>query len=113
MSQKPITADSLLALSYIGELKLQQTSSYAPRLSYWPAATENYFAAIACSDCTASLHHALEQVLRVLLKLLETSRESRTLAVAASDLGRFIAAHPHGRNIVAGAALGHGARMNV
>ena len=42
------------------------------------------------------------QVLRVLLKLLETSRESRTLAVAASDLGRFIAAHPHGRNIVAG-----------
>lgn len=41
-------------------------------------------------------------MLRVLLKLLETSRESRTLAVAASDLGRFIAAHPHGRNIVAG-----------
>ncbi|KAK9845988.1 hypothetical protein WJX81_007801 [Elliptochloris bilobata] len=41
------------------------------------------------------------QVLRLLLKLLETSRESRTLAVAASDLGRFIAAHPHGRNIVA------------
>ena len=38
----------------------------------------------------------------MLLKLLETSRESRTLAVAASDLGRFIAAHPHGRNIVAG-----------
>ncbi len=44
-------------------------------------------------------------MLRVLLKLLETSRESRTLAVAASDLGRFIAAHPHGRNIVAGAPV--------
>ncbi|CAL5229877.1 g13289 [Coccomyxa viridis] len=41
------------------------------------------------------------QVLRVLLKLLETSRESRTLAVGASDLGNFISAHPHGRSIVA------------
>ncbi|BDA44912.1 V-type proton ATPase subunit H [Coccomyxa sp. Obi] len=40
------------------------------------------------------------QVLRVLLKLLEQSRENRTLAVAASDLGHFISAHPHGRNIV-------------
>ncbi|CAK0784291.1 hypothetical protein CVIRNUC_007495 [Coccomyxa viridis] len=40
------------------------------------------------------------QVLRVLLKLLETSRESRTLAVGASDLGKFISAHPHGRSIV-------------
>jgi len=52
--------------------------------------------------CAYSCRHGA-QVLRVLLKLLETSRESRTLAVAASDLGRFIAAHPHGRNIVAGA----------
>ena len=42
------------------------------------------------------------QVLRVLLKLLEASRESRTLAVAASDLGYFITYNPHGRNIVAG-----------
>ncbi len=42
------------------------------------------------------------QVLRVLLKLLEQSRENRTLAVAASDLGHFISAHPHGRNIVTG-----------
>lgn len=42
------------------------------------------------------------QVLRVLLKLLETSRESRTLAVGASDLGKFISAHPHGRSIVTG-----------
>jgi hypothetical protein len=38
----------------------------------------------------------------VLLKLLEQSRENRTLAVAASDLGHFISAHPHGRNIVTG-----------
>ena len=45
------------------------------------------------------------QVLRVLLKLLETSRESRTLAVGASDLGRFISAHPHGRSIVSGEGI--------
>ena len=42
------------------------------------------------------------QVLRVLLKLLEASRDSRTLAVGASDLGHFISAHPHGRAIVTG-----------
>ncbi|KAI8462608.1 MAG: armadillo-type protein [Monoraphidium minutum] len=40
------------------------------------------------------------QVLRVLLKLLEASREVRTLAVACNDLGRFIEAHPHGRYVV-------------
>lgn len=40
------------------------------------------------------------QLLRVLLKLLETSREPRTLAVAASDVGRFVEYHPHGRFIV-------------
>ena len=40
----------------------------------------------------------------MLLKLLETSRESRTLAVGASDLGNFISAHPHGRSIVTGEA---------
>ena len=45
------------------------------------------------------------QVLRVLLKLLETSRESRTLAVGASDLGKFISAHPHGRSIVTGEGI--------
>jgi len=67
-------------------------------------------AAVAAGSCRAARTRAGTtragrgaQVLRVLLKLLETSRESRTLAVAASDLGRFIAAHPHGRNIVAGA----------
>lgn len=42
------------------------------------------------------------QILRVLLKLLEASRDSRTLAVGASDLGRFISTHPLGRSIVAG-----------
>lgn len=36
----------------------------------------------------------------MLLKLLETSREVRTLAVAAHDIGRFVDAHPHGRFIV-------------
>ena len=46
---------------------------------------------------------AAAQVLRVLLKLLEASRDSKTLAVGASDLGHFISAHPHGRAIVTGA----------
>eukprot|EP00882_Tetradesmus_deserticola_P003843 GHRQ01004066.1.p1 GENE.GHRQ01004066.1~~GHRQ01004066.1.p1 ORF type:complete len:495 (+),score=256.12 GHRQ01004066.1:223-1707(+) len=41
------------------------------------------------------------QVLRVLLKLLERSRETRTLAVACNDVGRFVEYHPHGRHIVA------------
>ena len=41
----------------------------------------------------------------MLLKLLETSRESRTLAVGASDLGKFISAHPHGRSIVTGEGI--------
>ena len=41
------------------------------------------------------------QLLRVLLKLLEASREPRTLAVACADVGRFIEAHPHGRYVVA------------
>ena len=45
---------------------------------------------------------AAAQVLRVLLKLLEASRDSKTLAVGASDLGHFISAHPHGRAIVTG-----------
>ncbi|WIA28333.1 hypothetical protein OEZ86_010883 [Tetradesmus obliquus] len=41
------------------------------------------------------------QLLRVLLKLLESSRETRTLAVACNDVGRFVEYHPHGRYIVA------------
>eukprot|EP00199_Chlamydomonas_sp_CCMP681_P000500 CAMPEP_0119101222 /NCGR_PEP_ID=MMETSP1180-20130426/332_1 /TAXON_ID=3052 ORGANISM="Chlamydomonas cf sp, Strain CCMP681" /NCGR_SAMPLE_ID=MMETSP1180 /ASSEMBLY_ACC=CAM_ASM_000741 /LENGTH=464 /DNA_ID=CAMNT_0007085307 /DNA_START=21 /DNA_END=1415 /DNA_ORIENTATION=+ len=39
-------------------------------------------------------------VLRSLLKLLETSREVKTLAVACHDLGQFILHHPSGRHIV-------------
>lgn len=42
------------------------------------------------------------QILRVLLKLLEASRETRTLAVGCHDLGMFITHHPHGRSIVVG-----------
>ena len=42
------------------------------------------------------------QILRVLLKLLEASRETRTLAVGCHDLGMFITTHPHGRSIVTG-----------
>eukprot|EP00879_Flechtneria_rotunda_P021808 GHRR01022997.1.p1 GENE.GHRR01022997.1~~GHRR01022997.1.p1 ORF type:complete len:109 (+),score=32.14 GHRR01022997.1:428-754(+) len=40
------------------------------------------------------------QILRVLLKLLESSRETRTLAVACHDVGKFVEFHPHGRYIV-------------
>lgn len=40
------------------------------------------------------------QVLRVLLKLIEASREVKTLAVGCHDLGMFILHHPQGRYIV-------------
>eukprot|EP00270_Netrium_digitus_P002987 TRINITY_DN1338_c0_g1_i3.p1 TRINITY_DN1338_c0_g1~~TRINITY_DN1338_c0_g1_i3.p1 ORF type:complete len:478 (-),score=155.16 TRINITY_DN1338_c0_g1_i3:309-1694(-) len=40
------------------------------------------------------------QVLRVLVTLLENSRDPRTLAVACHDLGQFIAVHPSGRFVV-------------
>ena len=44
------------------------------------------------------------QILRVLLKLLEASRETRTLAVGCHDMGQFITYHESGRAIVTGAA---------
>lgn len=40
------------------------------------------------------------QMLRVLLKLLEASRDSRTLAVGCFDLGQFVTFFPHGRQMV-------------
>lgn len=40
------------------------------------------------------------QVLRVLINLLENSREACVLAVACNDLGQFADVHPHGRHIV-------------
>lgn len=40
------------------------------------------------------------QVLRVLLKLMEVSREPRTLAVACHDLSQFVQRHPHGKHVV-------------
>jgi len=39
-------------------------------------------------------------ILRVLLRLLEISREVKTLAVGCHDLGQFVSYHPHGRFIV-------------
>ncbi len=39
------------------------------------------------------------QMLRVLLKLLEASRDARTLAVGCSDLGQFVTYFPHGRQV--------------
>jgi len=48
--------------------------------------------------------HRLEEkefhILRVLLRLLEVSREVKTLAVGCHDLGQFVSHHPHGRGIV-------------
>lgn len=44
------------------------------------------------------------QVLRVLLKLLETSREPKTLAVGCHDLGSFITHYPAGKGLVTGAS---------
>jgi V-type H+-transporting ATPase subunit H len=41
------------------------------------------------------------QPLRVLLRLLEASREPRTLAVGCHDLGKFVEHHPQGRFIAA------------
>ncbi|GAB4821778.1 hypothetical protein N2152v2_008824 [Parachlorella kessleri] len=40
------------------------------------------------------------QLLRVLMKLIETSRDTTTLAVACHDLAQFITYYPHGRGIV-------------
>eukprot|EP00850_Spirogloea_muscicola_P013575 SM000093S24386 [mRNA] locus=s93:12370:15155:+ [translate_table: standard] len=41
-----------------------------------------------------------QEVLRVLVTLLDSSRDSRTLAVACYDVGQFIQVHPAGRGIV-------------
>lgn len=40
------------------------------------------------------------QILRVLLTILDTSTDPRTLAVACFDLSQFIQTHPAGRVIV-------------
>ncbi|KAG1675497.1 hypothetical protein FOA52_001796 [Chlamydomonas sp. UWO 241] len=40
------------------------------------------------------------QILRLLLKLVESSRDARTVAVGCSDVGHFVSAHPLGRFIV-------------
>ena len=41
------------------------------------------------------------QVLRVLVKLLETSRDPTTLAVACADLAAYVSVVPHGRAVLA------------
>eukprot|EP00887_Chlorella_sp_A99_P006497 scaffold3.g6497.t1 len=40
------------------------------------------------------------QLLRALLKLIETSRDSTTLAVSCRDLAQFVTFYPHGKGIV-------------
>lgn len=41
------------------------------------------------------------QLLRVLMRIIETSRDATTLAVACNDLSQFVTYYPHGRGIVA------------
>ncbi|MED6111981.1 hypothetical protein PIB30_057378 [Stylosanthes scabra] len=41
------------------------------------------------------------QIIRVLITILDTARDPRTLAVACFDLSQFIQHHPSGRLIVA------------
>lgn len=40
------------------------------------------------------------QLLRVLIKLLENSRDSKVLAIVCNDLGMFADIHAHGRYII-------------
>lgn len=40
------------------------------------------------------------QILRLLIKLLESSRESTTLAVGCHDLAEYVSFHPNGKQIV-------------
>ncbi|GMH37353.1 hypothetical protein BSKO_05226 [Bryopsis sp. KO-2023] len=66
------------------------------RLDWGPMHTEEQF-------WRQNIHKLEEKdfhVLRVLLRLLEVSREVQTLAVGCYDLGQFVTYHPHGRHIV-------------
>ncbi|CAD7697492.1 unnamed protein product [Ostreobium quekettii] len=66
------------------------------RLEWGPIHTEEAF-------WRQNVHHLEEKefhILRVLLRLLEVSREVKTLAVGCHDLGQFVSHHPHGRGIV-------------
>ena len=40
------------------------------------------------------------QVLRILITLLDNSRDPKTLAVACHDIAQFIQIHPNGRGII-------------
>jgi len=51
-------------------------------------------------ECAPRLTDNNCQLLRVLIKLLESSREARTLAVACHDLGEFATHYPAGRFLV-------------
>lgn len=51
-------------------------------------------------DNTAKLEEKDFQIIRVLLKLLETSRDANTLAVGCNDVGQFISYHTMGRQII-------------
>ena len=56
----------------------------------------------SCDFNSTQAHYSTPQVLRVLLKLLETSRDAKTLAVGCHDLGCFITHYPAGKGLVTG-----------
>lgn len=66
------------------------------RLEWSPAHTDEQF-------WRQNVQHFEEkdfQILRVLLRLIEVSKDVQTKAVGCSDLGMFVTYHPHGRHIV-------------
>lgn len=66
------------------------------RLEWSPMHTEEQF----WKQNVERLEEKDFHVLRVLLRLLEVSREVQTKAVGCNDLGMFVTYHPHGRHIV-------------
>jgi V-type H+-transporting ATPase subunit H len=45
-------------------------------------------------------HVEFVQVLRILITILDNSRDTKTLAVACHDIAQFIQVHPAGRGII-------------
>jgi V-type H+-transporting ATPase subunit H len=54
----------------------------------------------AAQENASALEDKDFQIVRCLIKLLETSQDAKVLAIACNDLGMFAEAHPHGRYII-------------
>jgi len=65
-------------------------------LSWTPIHTDHSF----WKECIANFEDKDWQIVRVLLKLLESNKETTTLSVACHDVGKFIEFHENGRFIV-------------